>query len=325
MRMMMTVAFTALLTGGGLAAQSALPDIGSPPGKLVDVGGRRLHVLCSGAGSPTVVLEAGASAFAIDWTLVQREVARTNRVCAYDRAGSGWSDSSTASTRASASRDLHTLLQAAGEAPPYVMVGASFGGLLVRVYQADYPDDVIGFVLVDPASEDRLFTYFEGQAVAIASLSAEQYRSVFPQRSVSVPRRSPQTGAPFDRLPPALYDLRIKLDTRLIASIPEIISYEMMVSSAEEERARLARLMELRSKQPHPLGDLPTVVLTRGLDVGDGLRETHASLAQLSTNWRHSVIAGAGHEIHLFEPGAVVQAIGDVTEAVRTRRRLPSR
>jgi pimeloyl-ACP methyl ester carboxylesterase len=324
MRMMMTVALTTLFAGG-LAAQQVLPDISAPPGQLVDVGGRRLHVICSGAGAPTVVLEAGASAFAIDWTLVQREIARTNRVCAYDRAGYGWSDSSTAATRASAATDLHALLRAAGEAPPYVLVGASLGGLLVRLYQADYPNEVVGLVFVDPSSEDRLFTFFDGQAVAIASLSAEQYRSTFPQRSVRVPRRSPQTGSPFDRLPRDLYDLRVKLDTRLIASAPDVVSYEMMVSYGEEERARLARLMELRSKQPHPLGDLPTVVLTRGLDVGDGLRETHAALAQLSTNWRHSVIAGAGHEIHLFEPGAVVQAIGDVTDAIRTRRRLPSR
>jgi pimeloyl-ACP methyl ester carboxylesterase len=325
MRMTMTFALTAVLAGSGVSAQATLPDIGVPPGKLVDVGGRKLHLLCSGAGAPTIVLEAGASAFAIDWTFVQNEIARTNRSCAYDRAGYGWSDSTTATTRASASTDLHALLRAAGESPPYVMVGASLGGILVRVYQADYPDEVVGLVLVDPASEDRLFTYYQGQAVAIASLSAEQYRSVLPQRAVRVPRRSPQTGAPFDRLPRELYDLRVKLDTRLIASIPDVVSPEMIASSGEEERARLSRLMTLRSTQPHPLSDRPVVVLTRGIDVGDGLRETHAGLAQLSTNGRHSVIAGSGHEIHLFEPGAVVQAIRDVVDAARTKRQLPSR
>jgi pimeloyl-ACP methyl ester carboxylesterase len=205
------------------------------------------------------------------------------------------------------------------------MVGASFGGILVRAYEADHPDDVVGFVFVDPASEDRLFTFYQGQAVAIASLTAEQYRSVLPQHAVRVPRRSPQTGAPFDRLPRELYDLRVKLDARLIASIPDIVSPEMIASSGEAERARLSRLMTLRTAQPHPLGDRPVVVLTRGVDVGDGLQETHAGLARLSTNWRHSVIPGAGHEIHLFEPGAVVQAISDVVDAVRTKKQLPSR
>jgi pimeloyl-ACP methyl ester carboxylesterase len=312
-----------LCLGAQLPAQQ--PDIGPAPGRLVDVGGRRLHVLCTGAGSPTVVLEAGASAFAIDWTLVQQEVARTNRVCSYDRARSGWSDSSTAATRATLTHDLHSLLQGAGEAPPYVMVGASAGGLYVRLYHAEYPDEVAGVVLVDPASEDRLFTIFEGKPVTIASLSADQLRSTIPQRAVAVPRRSPQTGAPFDRLPRDLYELRIKLESRLIASVPDTVPYNVVLTSAEGERARLARLKELRAGEAHPLGDRPLVVLTRGLEWSQGLHDTHAALARLSTNSRHTVVAGAGHEIHLFEPGTVVQAIRDVVEAARAKTRLPPR
>ena len=106
-------------------AQAA--ELPSPPGKLIDIGGSRLHVLCSGQGAPTIILEAGASSFAIDWTLVQREVEKTNRVCSYDRAGFGWSDSSTATTRATDAKDLHTLLRVGGERPPYVMVGGVAG------------------------------------------------------------------------------------------------------------------------------------------------------------------------------------------------------
>ena len=87
---LLTIAVTTMLAGVWVAAQQV--DIGPPPGRLVDVGGRKLHVNCSGSGSPTVVLEAGGSSFAIDWSLVQSDVARTHRVCAYDRAGSGWSD-----------------------------------------------------------------------------------------------------------------------------------------------------------------------------------------------------------------------------------------
>jgi pimeloyl-ACP methyl ester carboxylesterase len=314
---------TALCAGTGLSAQQ--PDIGPPPGRLVDIGDRKLHLNCTGAGSPTVVLENGASAFAIDWTLVQQEVARTNRVCSYDRAGSGWSDSSTAATRGTVTRDLHSLLQIAGEAPPYVMVGASAGGLYVRLYQSEYPDQVAGMVLVDPASEDRLFTMFEGQAVTIASLNAEQLRSTIPVRPIAVPRRSPQTGAPFDRLPPDLYALRIKLDARLIAAVPDTVSYDIVLASAERERARLARLKELSSRQEHPLGDRPLVVLTRGVEWSQGLQDVHASLARLSTNSRQTVVAGAGHEIHLFEPRAVIQAITDVMEALHAKSRLPPR
>jgi pimeloyl-ACP methyl ester carboxylesterase len=118
-------------------------DLGSPPGRLVDIGGRKIHMICTGNGSPTVILEAGASAFAIDWTLVQGELARTNRVCSYDRAGSGFSDPATGGPGGGVIADLHAALQAAGEKPPYVMVGASMGGIYVRLYQAQYPDEVV--------------------------------------------------------------------------------------------------------------------------------------------------------------------------------------
>src|SRR5688572_33353081 len=99
-------------------------EIGSAPGRLIDIGGRRLHLHCTGTGSPTVIIEAGGSSFAIDFALVQPEIARTNRVCSYDRAGHGWSDAAADSPRP-AWEDLHVALQAAQEKPPYVLVGAS--------------------------------------------------------------------------------------------------------------------------------------------------------------------------------------------------------
>jgi pimeloyl-ACP methyl ester carboxylesterase len=306
-----------------LSAQQ--PDIGAPPGRLVDIGGRKLHLLCSGRGSPTIVLEAGASAFSIDWTFVQQAIAQTNRVCSYDRLGSAWSDPATESSRATVARDLHAVLEAAGERPPYVMVGASLGGIYVRLYEADYPDDVAGLVLVDPASEDRLFTYFGGQGVLIGSLTAEQMRSTVPRQSVLIPRRKPDTGAPFDKLPPALHALRIKLEEKLIASIPDMVTPELIATSREIERSQLARLLRLRSETAHPLGDRPTVVLSRGMDSNAEMVTTHVNVARLSENWRHSVVAGSGHEIHLFQPTAVVEAIADVVEAVRGKTKLPPR
>lgn len=299
-------------------ASAQLPDIGPAPGKLYDVGGRKLHLLCSGAGSPTVVFEAGASAFSIDFTLVQRELAKTTRVCAYDRAGSAWSD--PAPPTPAITRDLRALLTAAGEKSPYLLVGASMGGLYVREYQADHPSEVAGLVFIDPTSDDRLFTYYEGNVVPIASLTADQYRSVIPMRDVQIRRRQPQTGTPFDRLPPDLYQLRIRLDTRLIASFPDMITYDVNIASAERERARLARLKALRTERAQPLGDLPVVVLTRGLDIGDGLEASHAMLAQMSRNRSHTVVAGSGHEVHLFAPEAVVKPVRDLVEALRAKK-----
>jgi pimeloyl-ACP methyl ester carboxylesterase len=300
-------------------------DLGPPPGRLVDIGGRKIHMICTGSGSPTVVLEAGASAFAIDWTLVQKELAGTNRVCSYDRAGSGFSDPAAGRFGGGVTADLHAALQAAGEKPPYVLVGASLGGIYVRLYQARYPDEVAGLVFVDPSHENRAFVIFEGKGVTIASLTAEQRRSLIPPGPVKVPRRRPQTGAPFDRLPHEMYELRVELDKRLVNSIPESVSYETVVASAERERAELAKLKEISAAKPHPLGERPVVVLTRGVGSSPDLRDVHAALAGLSTNSRHTVVAGSGHEIHLFQPVAVVQAIRDVLEAVRSKKHLPAR
>ncbi|MEX2281623.1 MAG: alpha/beta hydrolase [Gemmatimonadota bacterium] len=270
-----------------------------------------------------MILEAGASSFAIDWTLVQQSIARANRVCSYDRAGHGWSD--PPGPVSDVTRDLRALLTTAGEKPPYVLVGASMGGLYVRLYAAQYPNDVAGFVLVDPASEERLFTYYNGEAVTITSLTAEQYRSVIQPGTISVPRRSPQTGAPFDRLPKPLYDTRIKLDERLIASYPSTVTYETRIAAGETERARLALLRDMTMKNAQPLGNRPIVVLTRGVDAAQGVRDVHAALARLSSSSRHTVVANAGHEIHLFEPAAVIQAIADVIEAIQSNKPLPPR
>ena len=301
--------------------QTELPPA---PGRLIDIGGRRLHLLCSGEGSPTIILEAGASSFAIDWTLVQREVSRGNRTCSYDRAGMGWSDPTTPANRASSAVDLHSLLEKAGERGPYVLVGASRGGLLVRSYLQGYPDDVAGFVFVDPSTEDRLFTMIDGQAIAIAEVTAEQLRTTFPKQTIAVPRRRPQVGAPFDQLPPELYRVRVQLDERLIASMPDSVSADVVGASQESERSLLARLLETRKTQ-FPLGSRPTVVLTRGDEQNEGRASSHAALANLSSNSRHSIVVGAGHEIHLFQPSAVITGIADVVRSVRERTALPAR
>jgi pimeloyl-ACP methyl ester carboxylesterase len=320
-----------VLSGSSAEAQVVAPqhsptqaELPAAPGRLIDVGGRRLHLLCSGEGSPTVILEAGASSFAIDWTLVQREVSRTNRTCSYDRAGMGWSDPTSPANTAPSAVDLHTLLEKAGEHGPYIMVGASRGGMLVRSFLAEYPDEVTGFVFVDPSTEDRLFTMIDGQAIAIAEVTAEQLRSTFPKQAVRVPRRRPQTGAPFDKLPPELYQLRVRLDERLIASIPDTVSAAIVATSQESERAFLASLLATRKEQ-HPLGSRPTVVLTRGDEPNEGRASSHAALSTLSSNSRHSIVAGAGHEIHLFDPPAVITAIADVVLAIRERTTLPPR
>jgi pimeloyl-ACP methyl ester carboxylesterase len=125
-----------------------------PPGRLVDIGGRRLHLHCVGWGGPTIVFESGHAGTSIDWTLVQQQLAGEARVCAYERAGLGWSDPGPLPrTPERIVDDLHALLTAAGEPAPYVLVGHSLGGRYVRLFAETYPQDVAGVVLVDARSE----------------------------------------------------------------------------------------------------------------------------------------------------------------------------
>src|SRR5215213_7500388 len=144
--------------GGGYQTLGAAADAKAypMPGQLIDVGGHRLHLRCTGAGTPTVVLEPGAGEMSSNLGWVAPAVARDTRVCVYDRAGRGWSEpADSAQDGAQIATDLHTLLQRGHVPGPYVLVGHSFGGLYVLTFAARYPDEVAGMVLVDstaPAS-----------------------------------------------------------------------------------------------------------------------------------------------------------------------------
>ena len=123
------------------------------PGRLVDVGGRRMHIDCTGEGSPTVILDSGLGDTFLSWRKVQPEIAKVTRVCSYDRAGLGYSDSSSQPrTSQVIAEELHALLQAASVQPPYIVVGHSMGGYDVRVYTNLYRSEVVGMVLVIVAS-----------------------------------------------------------------------------------------------------------------------------------------------------------------------------
>ena len=136
------------------------------PGKLYDVGGHRLHLDCHGHGSPTVVLSNGLGGVSAGWARITGPVAATTRVCAYDRAGQGWSDDA-ASPRdgVQSAEDLHTLLAEAGEHGPYVLVGHSTGGTYAMTYAARYPEQVAGLVLLDSSSPEQFtrMPAFSGQ------------------------------------------------------------------------------------------------------------------------------------------------------------------
>ncbi len=144
----------AVLAAGALYQWAGSRRRPPPPGALVDVGGHRLHVHCAGRGSPVVLLESGIAASSLSWSLVQPRIAGFTRVCAYDRAGLAWSGPpSCPRTLARILDDLSALLAHVAAVQPLVLVGHSFGSLVVRAYAARHPERVLGLVLVDPATE----------------------------------------------------------------------------------------------------------------------------------------------------------------------------
>jgi pimeloyl-ACP methyl ester carboxylesterase len=226
--------------------------------------------------------------------------------------------------------DLHTLLSKAGIAGPYVMVGHSFGGLLVRFYQATYPSDVVGMVLVDSSHEESL-QQVGPKVVRIPELTADQYNELIAEGNANRPRNPepdlvPETiFPPYDRLPAQFQTLHL---WALRKVLPLVKTWGLNLEYD------LSRLHQARTGNPHPLGKMPLVVLTAsdfnvaqapGL-TADSLRQDHLRLqddpASLSTDSRHVMVAGSGHEIYLHKPAIVGESISAVVTSVRNNSRL---
>src|SRR2546430_2450553 len=241
---------------------------GRPPGRLVDVGGHRLHINCTGRGVPTVVMEAGAGDFSFDWSLVQSKVTRFTRVCSYDRAGYAWSDPGpTPRTMQQIVAELHTGLRKVGVKAPYLFVGQSLGGLIARVYANQYPTEVAGMVLIDSSHEDnqimlnnKLVTLRElsrGRAIPPIQLKMPTASGASSPGEVRQPSSVvPKVEAPYDKLPSEIQQIRLWAVTQPNYSDARRSEFDYL----PEEVA----LMHLdRSKREYPLGDMPLIVLTR--------------------------------------------------------------
>src|SRR5215831_13154312 len=135
----------------GMQTQTIVPAQSAPAplGKLIDVGGCRVHLYCIGTGSRAVVIVGAGYSF--NWGLVQPEVAKFTQVCSYDHSGIGWSDSGPKDSCSLRVTEVHTALKSEGIKGPYVLVGHSLGGLVARVYAGQYPNEVAGMVFVDHA------------------------------------------------------------------------------------------------------------------------------------------------------------------------------
>jgi pimeloyl-ACP methyl ester carboxylesterase len=325
-----------------LAQQTIKATAPSPLGKLVDVGGRRLHINCTGTGNPTIVMEAGAGDFSFDWSLVQPKVAKFARVCTYDRAGYAWSDAGpTPRTMQQIIYELHTGLITAGLNAPYVLVGHSLGGLIVRVYANQYPKEVAGMILVDSSHEDQLIiimdrTTKQEKVVHWRELSSGKpippIQTTIPSPAASntsqgTTRSANQSklDAPYNKLPLSIQ--RIRLWATSQPSYDAARSSETFEFLADE----LARVYAERGNRKYPLGDIPLIVLTRGIAGEDEqankrLLEDHdrlqIDLLSLSSNSKQIIAKQSGHHIQIEEPTLVTDAIKQVVNAVRRKTEL---
>lgn len=295
------------------SAKSRLAAQFPAPGRMVDVGGYRLHLHCMGEGKPTVVLEAGLNEFSVVWTSVQSEAAKFARVCAYDRAGFGWSErGSLARTSANMVQELHALLRRAGIEGPLVLAGHSFGGLLARQYAFAYPGEVAGLVLVDATHEDYLL-----RVPAIARRAREGARDF--RRLAWISR------AGLMALSPGKIPARGLKGEALARYRATLATGDFFETAAEETAMFEENLAGARALPLGSPGALPLVVLSRGqadpqpfLSPEENARyerewrALQSRLATLSSRGRQVVAARSGHAIQLSEPELVVEAIRSV-------------
>ena len=307
-------------SGASYEAIMAAGDASRYParGQRVDVGGYRLHISCIGDGSPTVVLDAGQGGFSLDWSLIQPELATTTRVCAYDRAGYGWSDPSPQPrTPRQIAEELHTLLVNAGIEGPYVLVGHSAGGKHVRLYATRHPQDVAGMVLVDARTE---YVDANRSPEALAAEHKQQQRF---QRTIWVAARIGLVRPFWAALWPKVWPATQNLSAETRAEIGVLQARSQQIKTVLREDAFLTQdNSQLNSAAP--LGNVPLIVLAAGQSVEQDTlwQDAQEQLARDSSNAKLTIASGSGHYIHWEQPTLVVDAIRQVVEAARANQRL---
>jgi pimeloyl-ACP methyl ester carboxylesterase len=284
------------------------------PGQLIEVGGHRLHLSCTGAGAPTVVLEPGGGGMSSILGWIAPAVARDTRVCVYDRAGRGWSEpADTAQDGAQIATDLHTLLQRGHVPGPYVLAGHSFGGLYVLTFAARYPDEVAGMVLVDstaPASAAKPGTPSPGHGGSSDGMSRVS-ALVSTAARLGLGRLYAQSD--FGSLPPRSRD-EVRASVATASTLRSTIDEYLQATASTEQAAALG-----------DFADKPLIVLTAGSGHDAAWSAAQNRMATLSTNSVHRIIAGATHEDLITDEedaAATTQAILDVVSAVGSPRRL---
>ena len=304
---------------GVVAAGSDTRPSPPPLGKLIDVGGYRVHLYCLGAGSPTVVVVGGA--FSFDWGLVQPAVATLTRVCTYDPSGTAWSDSyqnQENSTPPCVERvtEIHSLLKEAKIEGPYVLVGFSIGGLTGRLYTAHHPDEVAGMVIVDHA--------FLGVGSDAAPVSAVSGKTTEPKsRAGGIAADSPPVLISSTPITLGLED--DKNFARLSQRDQDLHAWAMSkkpLRPTAETASECSNAVEDATRTNlFPLDDRPLIVIRTNND-SPGYGKLQDKLLRLSRNSKTIVAENSSHMVIIDEPELVVAAIREVVQAVKKGSRI---
>jgi len=277
-----------------------------PPGRLVDIGGSRLHLYCSGQGGPTVVLDFGLDGSYLDWYRVQPQIAQFTRVCSYDRAGYGWSDPPTTPRLPSVMADeLDRLLAAAGEKPPYILVAHSFGSFNALMFIHQHRDQVAGLVLVDGAHPDELLPFYFRKKVWLRMMQS------------TMPFGLPRWRAWCGLGPPEITGMKRAIGCRAQVYATHYRQWAAFPESAGEVRGL------------GTLGELPLVVISRDPkrastpeDPTSPQREQHwqklqQQLVGLSSQATHVIAQGSGHSIPVERSDVIIAAVRSLVTQAR--------
>jgi pimeloyl-ACP methyl ester carboxylesterase len=303
---------TVFIYAAGVFAKRQLTRQNLPPGQLTAINYYNLHIYCTGEGSPTVILEAGLNDFYVTWAKVQPEIARTTRVCSYDRAGLGWSQlAPNPRTSDVMVEELHTLLRNTGIEDPYILVGHSFGGIVMLNFARHYPNQVAGMVLVDSAHEEQTsrLPFLKDSADELVA----QFHILSLLNSSGLMALSPAT-IPNRGFPESAYR-----------------QYQAVLATTDYFNGAIAETTAYYSDLPQPkpasLGDLPMVVLSHGLPEATGDSSTQQlryeqewtkmqnELAGLSSNSKQIIAEKSGHYIQLDQPELVIASILELIQA----------
>lgn len=291
-----------------------------PPGRMVDIGGRRIQLDCRGAGSPTVVFEAGQSVDgALSWSAVQPKVAAHTRACAYSRAGLMWSDPSDGpSTAKQVAQDLHAALTRAGEHGPFVMVGQSIGGPYAVTFTRYFGAEVAGLVLVDPSHPDqvaRVASYMtESRSLlsrAVMHLGwSGLLRAAAPMLLPQAPHQTARDAQAVRAFAPRSFGTQLAEGDATDRTLAEAGAFRDLGNRP---------LVVLTAMAPYTGGELRGMKITpeQGVQVQALWKQMHDDIASWSTRGTHRLLPGAGHDIQFDDPDAVVDAVLSVVQQVR--------